>query len=58
MVGLRGDGVVLRASGIGARIAFEKVRDLDVKPTRVDVQMTVLHGSVKGLPQRLKRQAM
>jgi DNA relaxase NicK len=58
MVGLRGDGVVLRASGVGARVALEKVRDLAIKPTRVDVQMTVLHGSVKGLPQRLKRQAM
>jgi DNA relaxase NicK len=58
MVGLRGDGVVLRASGVGARVALEKVRDLAVKPTRVDVQMTVLHGSVNGLLQRLKRQAM
>jgi hypothetical protein len=58
MVGLRGDGVVLRASGIGARVALEKVRGLGVKPTRVDVQMTVYHGSVDGLPQKLKRQAV
>jgi hypothetical protein len=58
MVGLRGDGVVLRASGVGARAALEKVRDLAVKPTRVDVQMTVLHGSVVGLPQRIKRAAV
>ena len=58
MVGLRGDGVVLRASGIGARVALERVRGLAVKPTRVDVQMTVYHGSVDGLPQKLKRQAV
>lgn len=58
MYGLRPDGVVLRASGAGARVALEKVRDLAVKPTRIDVQMTVLHGSVTGLPQRIKRAAV
>jgi hypothetical protein len=58
MVGRRPDGVVLRASGVGARAAFEKVRDLGVKYTRIDTQMTVDHGSVEGLPQRLKREAL
>ncbi len=58
MVGMRPDGVVLRASGIGARSAFEKVRGLGVKHTRIDTQMTVDHGSIKGLPQRLKREAL
>jgi hypothetical protein len=58
MVGLRPDGVVLRASGVGARAALEKVRGLAVKPTRIDVQVTVEYGTVRGLPQRLKRAAM
>jgi hypothetical protein len=58
MYGVRPDGVVLRASGVGARLAFDTVVGLAVKPTRIDVQMTVDHGSVRGLPQKLKRQAL
>jgi hypothetical protein len=60
MWGRRGDGVVLRASGAGARYAFDVVKELKVHPTRIDVQATIDYHErdMQVLAARVKRDAM